>query len=233
MKKTIIAITLLAGAVSGYSQGEITFEGYATGATTLRAQIFNTQANATTAITYAGQTVYEILGNTSVNTANPKGTTVYSGTGLTGSGYTAELLAGPSGATSYDQLTPISSSFLPFKPSAGLAGYTTGSASVTLPTSAAFGQGSTPVFAIAAWNNLGGTVTSLAAAVAGDVNNSDPWGISSIVQSTTALNVAPNPVYAAMPLAQFGFSLGVQTPEPSTIALGVMGASALLFRRRK
>jgi hypothetical protein len=36
-----------------------------------------------------------------------------------------------------------------------------------------------------------------------------------------------------LPAGLESFSLTAAVPEPSTIALGVMGASALLFRRKK
>jgi len=244
MKKTLTVIALLAGAVSGYSQGEILFNFYNSAVGQVRQSIWNTQSAAasTYAVTYGGKTVNEEVGSTSAGPENPKGTTVYAGTGLSGSGYDIQLLAGPAGiatvgGTSSQNgannvgLAPVSSIFN-FKTSVALSGYQSGSqTTVTLPTQSYFSGGDQVSLAVAAWNNEGGTVTTLAAAVAGGT----PWGISPVVQSTFAGGLpVPNSPSLPLPTTLEGFSLGVvATPEPSTIALGVMGASALLFRRRK
>jgi hypothetical protein len=92
--------------------------------------------------------------------------------------------------------------------------------------------------ALACWYNAGGTITSLAAAQAANV----PWGESAAFNMRnlgepssvmTALNAAPTAATQAGNMAGLtSFSL-TTVPEPSTIALGVMGACAFLARRRK
>jgi hypothetical protein len=92
--------------------------------------------------------------------------------------------------------------------------------------------------AVAAWYNGGGLYTTLAAAQAANV----PWGVSPVVILTglgEPASVETSDVGHNTPLTQptepYGissFSL-TSTPEPSTIALGVMGIGAFLARRRK
>ena len=85
---------------------------------------------------------------------------------------------------------------------------------------------------------MGGTLTSLAAAQAYEAANpgSAVWGISPVssLTQTGGANAQTVPNFSGGSNPDMSFALGIAaTPEPSTIALGVMGASALLFRRRK
>jgi hypothetical protein len=240
MKKTLTIITLLAGAVSGYSQGQIIFNVYQTSD---RQAIYNTQAGSAYAVTYGGYTVMETVGSspTTLTTAeSPAGTTAYAvGSALSGTGYSAELLIGPAGITSLTG-TAQGLGLLPFggTNSTGgvVANFYTGNArhigfinaggTIALPTASYYANGATVSVAVAAWNNEGGTVTTLAAAQ----EAKDPWGISPVAQvAGLTTGASPGATLAGLE----SFSLGTSTPEPSTIALGVMGASALLFRRRK
>jgi hypothetical protein len=97
---------------------------------------------------------------------------------------------------------------------------------------------------IAAWYNGGGAYTTLAQAQAAGA----PWGISTVVKSSnlgepssveTANNggqITPGTTPPNLPsnIGNGGWSFSlVSTPEPSTIALGVMGFGAFLARRRK
>jgi hypothetical protein len=247
MKKTLTIITLLAGAVSGYSQGNITFSLYSG---TFRQAVYNTQAAiGNLSVSYAGSTVTEMVGSSpaAVTTAEtPVGTTAYTaGSGLSGTGYSVELLVGPAGISTASGTVQESGSPVGLLPFGGLGnvggvpvtfytgparkiGFASSAVNFTTPATSYFAAGDTVSVAIAAWNNEGGTVLSLATAVADKV----PWGISPVEQTTTGLTTGTgSPI--ALPTSLESFSLGVATPEPSTIALGVMGASALLFRRRK
>jgi hypothetical protein len=243
MKKTLTVISLLAGAVSGYSQGAIAFNEYTT---TLRQAVYNLQPAAynNTTVTYGNYTVSETLGSSTAaiqTKETPPGTTAYqAGTALSGSAFSAELLVGPAGITSISGtaggvgLLPwggsngIPASVAGFKTGANSIGMISSSAGVTLPTETYYAVGDTVSVAIAAWNNENGTITSLLAAQQGGT----PWGIGNVVQATGGLTGPPNAA-EPLPAGLESFSLGVTTPEPSTIALGVMGVSALLFRRRK
>jgi len=91
---------------------------------------------------------------------------------------------------------------------------------------------------MAAWYNAGGLYTTLAQAQAAGA----PWGESGVVllgglgepaSVNTAAHVNNNqPSTPAEPYGINSFSLA-STPEPSTIALGLMGVGAFLARRRK
>jgi len=225
MKKTITAIALLAGAVSGYSQGDINFNNFETG---FKQPIYNVQATGNATVTYNGYTVTEEQGSTA--TATPSGgaqAVTYTGTGLqdstTGIGYDIQLLAFTGTASSLSQLSLVGGVYNFSTASAG-AGYISSAVPVAVTAS-----GGTATIAIAAWNNELGTVTTLAAAQAAG----DPWGISELTTINSVVSPAtPTAMSTASNLA-LSFSLGTATPEPSTIALGVIGASTLLFRRRK
>jgi hypothetical protein len=87
-------------------------------------------------------------------------------------------------------------------------------------------------FALYVWYNGGAGLTLAQALAAGD-----PWGVSSPVNINnlggTLLdgNLGPPLVYPDLEGLE-SFSLSV-VPEPATIALGIIGASTFLFRRRK
>jgi hypothetical protein len=95
--------------------------------------------------------------------------------------------------------------------------------------------------AVACWYNNGGLIQSLAAASAAQV----PYGISlpflltglgeDSADNTVFKNGSATPGSLAPAMNQLtSFSLiGGTVPEPSTIALGVLGACAFLARRRK
>jgi hypothetical protein len=94
--------------------------------------------------------------------------------------------------------------------------------------------------ALACWYNAGGTITSLGDAQLAKV----PWGESPAFSLRnlglpSSIETAYNgvPTAGTLPANMTGlqsFSLiGQAVPEPSTIALGVMGACAFLARRRK
>jgi len=84
---------------------------------------------------------------------------------------------------------------------------------------------------LAAWYNDGGVITSLATAIADNV----PWGMSTAVNTTSG---GPNPtgpssVATFVPGTLGNFTVTTTTPEPSTIALGIIGASTFLMRLRR
>jgi hypothetical protein len=243
MKKTITVIALLAGAVSGYSQGSFYF--YNSGsegapAVTMKSLIYNVSA-ATYTVQYGGGTVKEQIGQTSVD--NPTGGVTYAGGGLggsatTGTAYDAQMLAATGSGDALSTLAAVGT-VLNFNTVTAGAGILKGNEVEQLP-----GTSPTATIAIAAWAvNSGGDLlaaNTLAQAIAdaiadaGEVNDGGyAWGISDT--ATIALAYGSNPP-TPVPTTIESFSLGMApppVPEPSTIALGVIGASALLFRRRK
>jgi hypothetical protein len=229
MKKTlpVTIVALLAGAVSVYAQGSVSMADFQGAGI----QVFLSQStgNNTTVSALAGLgTGSELMGNSGdTSTYNyASGPVVSFKSAPLGAGYTVELLAGPSTDTSVSQLVETQngtvSAWNTGSAASGLGGFWNGAPNAIVAGVAVNGNAAV---AIAAWNNEGGTITSLAAAIGAG----DPWGVSNL-GSATGLGggITTPPVIAGLD----SFSL-VATPEPSTIALGVMGASALLFRRRK
>jgi hypothetical protein len=229
MKKTVAVATLalLAGAVSSYAQGQISI-GEGPDNPTFGIQVYAAQVGSTVSVTApGGATGFETMGssgNTYGYNTSP-GSATFAANSALGAGYDIPLLMGAGSGLSVSQLAPVGTAVTTWyslgNQSTGLLGYwKTGQ----IVTSSTIGLGGAATVAIAAWNNEGGTVNSLAAAIAAN----DPWGVSNAGNVT--LQSGSNPP-ANLPTSIESFSL-VSTPEPSTIALGVIGASTLLFRRR-
>jgi hypothetical protein len=242
MKKTLTltVMTLLAGAVTSYSQGTVSI----VDAGSFAIQVFGVQPTAdnNTIVSYNGFVVDEVQGDPSAsengNLSNP-GSTVYGTHNPLGSGYTVQLLAAAGTDQPLSALLPVPAAnggiaTAWFSTTGALDGMWNTTSVASIP-----GATGNATVAIAAWNNEGGTVNSLLAAQ----QAGDPWGISSL--GTVALatgdvtpgllpqNGNPNGFGNYVDGGIESFSLGQAIPEPSTIALGVIGASAFLFRRRK
>jgi hypothetical protein len=242
MKKTLTAMALLAGAVSVYSQGYISMNDYNGGGVGAEIQIFPAQSLAASTVDVSSamgsnapaNSWKEQMGNAN-NSYLPTslvGSTVYAVTKAGfGPGYDIGLLAlGGGGASGYSQLSPVAGVLIStWQTSAGLAaGNNWGIWNTAAVAGIGPGNPTSASLAIAAWQATGsaGAATSLAQAQADGYG----WGVSGIV--TAALTVGTgSPGFLPTTLTSFSLAQGV--PEPSTIALGVIGASTLLFRRRK
>jgi len=229
MKKTITIVALLAGAVSAYSQGQIVLNDYS-GASGLTFIVFGQQpaANSIVLVTYAGQTVGEVQGNASSVTysyQSPSGSTLYPNANPLGTGYSVGLLAAPGDNQAVSSLLPGSTPATVSDWGSGFAGVIGLSATGVWNTITS----GDATCAIAAWQNTGasGAAATLAAAIADNYK----WGTSAPFNVTPTY--APNAGVALPYNNAQDFSLGVTVPEPSTIALGVIGASAFLLRLRR
>jgi len=224
MKKTLILGALLAGAIGANAQGTVNFADEVNGFTM---HIYGPQASGL---------------STSGNAENdvPAGSTVYdagsmvggsgTGTGLgNGKNVSVELYAAPGLGDAPSSLSAVSQY-------TGTAGVKAGAIGLFIPNAIAGSDPGIPgtsagtaTVALAAWFNGGGAYNSLAAAQAA---NQD-WGMSSTANINglggVSVGGAPPPTPPAIGVQSFALS-GV--PEPSTIALGIMGASAFLLRRR-
>jgi hypothetical protein len=262
MKKTLILAASLLGAVSAYSQGTVVFvdgasdmtihifapqgSGEVTGNQAVGGGVTSDQyynngtdgnyagganANAGTSstVTSGGSTVYTggAIGNTW--TGNPTAAGAYNYNN--GSDYSVELYAAPGLNAPASALQPVTQYLTTIATSSAKGGeFKTVSPSVDPGIGNTSGGQAT--IALVAWYNGGGTYTSYAAAVAANV----PAGISPLDNDGILGNIGspPNTTTAADMQGLESFSLTYTTvPEPSTIALGVIGASTLLFRRRK
>jgi len=222
MKKLAITISLLAGATVGYSQGVLNWSDYV-------------PANSTTGLPAFSITVFSAppggaeqnLGNTSVDL--PPGNAHYTGTPLTGAGNEIGLYVGTSASAVQNAVssgTPIATDSF----AAGSGGWDfTGSLSAT---DAASPSGTGVFVELAAWSTAVGSPTSYASAL----SHGDAAGVSSVSTGTAPLGGGGSPPATPGTLAGIGitdFSLATAAPEPSTIALGVIGASAFLMRLRR
>jgi hypothetical protein len=134
------------------------------------------------------------------------------GTGA-GAGVTAQLyLVGAGGALT--ALTPTST----FRTTSAAAAFYLNQVTVTVPGIA---PGNPGTFRIRAWEGASYD-TSLLKGESNDVTITQLGG-----QPSTGAPI-PDPALAGLT----GFAL-VAVPEPSTMALGLLGAAALLYRRRK
>ena len=215
-------MAILAGGVSAYSQGQIQMFDYSA---SFAIQVFTASSSvaSTVSVSYNGYTVREEQGNTSDND-NP-GTRSYTGTPL-GSGYDVELLAGPA-EDALSSLMPVPGSIVTTWLTGSAAGYWNSADLLPAIPSVT----TTATVAIAAWNNEGGAIASLAAAQAAG----DPWGISDTATTSTLGYEIFAPPF--LPIGLTSFSLGASTvsavPEPSTTAFAAIGASMLLMRLRR
>jgi len=250
MKKTLAVLTLLAGAVSGYSQGQIYMGDY--GNSDFQITIWSPQvATPTVAVTGNSAANNPLTGTSDI----PAGTAVYTGTPLGGSAtgavsptdyananlWSVQLYAAAGNNIAAGSLAPVPGTVANFysNPTAeGYPGLYNSTTAVTfngqngVPTVAA---GSPVTLALAAWYNGNGAYASYAAAQAAGV----PTGFSTTgtENATGAPNTPPDlPAPGATQTLAGGitsFSLTTSVPEPSTIALGIMGASAFLMRLRR
>jgi len=226
-------MALLAGAASVYSQGQVSLVDY--GSTT-SIQVFGPQSMAasTVAVSYNGFNGQEEMGNSANANLFSPGTTSYAAGSALGTGYSIQLLAAPGTGDAISTLTangPVVTTWYTAAggdPTTGFNGLWLSGANATISGSTV-GGGAT--VAIAAWDNEGGTIGSLGAAQAA----SDPWGVSA-TGNIASLGGPGGGTPSSIPGSITGFSLISTTttvPEPSTIALGVMGASAFLMRLRR
>lgn len=264
MKKTLIICALVAGSLSAYSQGELTFNArqsdvyihiYAPQLSSPSTEIVgdaNSQVGVVADNYWYNGTDANVF-NTAVNTGTTGGPTVYTGGAIgnthtanptaagayhynNGSDYTVELFAAAGLNVASSALQPVTQYVTTIATSSSVGGNfkpITVASDPGIP-GAANGQGT---IMLVAWYNGGVTPSgqsqaTLNAQLIADQGGAGPWGadvpdnMGNLYESGAATPPFPEGLQS--------FSLVVGTvPEPSTIALGVIGASTLLFRRRK
>jgi len=229
MKKVLTSLSLLAGATLGYAQGTINWTDFVSPAGV-------NQGFSITIFSGNGSSTGETPGSTgSINNTSadlPAGTATYSGAPLSGAGFTVGLYLDSSPALVSGDVTSGSPVATETFQTGGNAGtwFTGSSLTAVDPTGAIGGS----AFAeLAAWNNQGGTIGSYAASIAS--GSLGTQGFSGPASSASSLGGGSPP---ATPGTLEGsgiqdFAITTTTPEPSTIALGVIGASAFLMRLRR
>ena len=230
MKKNLLVIAGLLCAAGAFAQGTIQFNNRFTGTTTaaIVAPIYDMDPN-------------DPLGHkngqpaTAATAPIPSGTQVYNGAALVGSGFTASIWARPSGSTG----PFVQAATTPFR----AAGSTSTPGFWVIPSTAAVLSNvpSDPAvraeIIIRVWDNRGGTITSwdqLYDPATGIAN-----GQNALVHRGESLPFIDSDQLGGgtvLPPTLRGlqsFQLYI-VPEPSVIALGVLGAGCLfLLRRRK
>jgi len=231
MKKiVVIAGVVLGGALGAHAQGVVWNNRYPAGNTVWH--VYSPQANN---VAQQGN-ISTAYATATPNGDLPAGTTSYNGTLLggtaTGTGATAyangnnysiELYGAPGSGDAASSLTPVSGSLETFNSSnTKLAGFF--NAPATDPVVSGSAYGGTVSLQARAWYSGAGQYSTYEAALAAGV----PTGVGNEVTATLGANPTsfdPVPTFTS-------FSL-TSVPEPSTIALGIMGACGFLFRRRK
>jgi hypothetical protein len=201
MKKIILTLVALSAAASVFAQGTIVY--------------YNRVSGSVVALIYGPElsdASLAITGNTASGT--PVGTAVYTGGGLTGTGFTAELWAG----TSADSLAAVPGSQKDFR-TGGFAGAINNSGGViAIP---GVGEAGSAALQVRAWDNAGGTITSWdAASIRGE---------SAVFMSLPLGGLAPPPNMVGLE----SFNIHTAVPEPSTFALLGLGALGMMIFRRK
>jgi PEP-CTERM motif len=160
------------------------------------------------------------------NLGLPAGTTVYGGPLLQGTGYTMALFAGPAGTTDLNSLLLVTTTTFRTANGDVLPAGLVVTRDVAIPGLA---QGQIATLQIRVWDNEGGSITSWAQVLA---------------SSTTARGATPpfdSPALGGMgvpgadpPLMTGWTSFNISAvPEPSVIALGLLGVGAMLLRLRR
>jgi len=143
------------------------------------------------------------------------------GTLLSGANFVAQLYYSATDPGPAGSLTAVLDAAAPFRPAGAGAGYWNAGADATrvltgiLPNTQVWLQ-------VRAWDSTFGATYDLAKAAGG------LWGDSNVF---TAIAGGGTPPVA--PANMTGLTSFTLVPEPSTLALGILGAVALLLRRRK
>jgi hypothetical protein len=227
MKKSLTIVSLLAGAVGVYAQGTVQWQAYYPGKISI--EVYGPQPTSPTIQTY-GNSAYDIpAGGTTYDQSTYLGGAATGATSpsdyANGNLWSIQLYAGATSGLTASQLDPVAGATSTFATSAADAGEWNGGSTVAIPSSTGGSAGSATV-QLYVWYNGGGTLTYAQA-----LNAGDPVGVSQLL-SIVGLGGGSPPATAPTIAGMTSFSLAV-TPEPSTIALGVIGASAFLLRLRR
>jgi len=231
MKKILLIGATLMLAHAAFSQGTVVFNNRIGTTTTsapgeVIAPIYGVNPTAPT---------QRISGNTT--TGVPAGSTSYgSSPFVAGNGFTATLWAAEAstvqGDATANNLVQVSSTTFRTSTSGSFAGTVLQPANAIVPGVAADTQRGT--FQMRVWDNQGGSIGTWAEALAAWTQGRIAIGWSELFTTPYALGGTanpPNPPPNLQGLQSFNL---VTVPEPSVIALGVLGAGCLfLLRRRK
>ena len=221
MKKTLLIGLALSYGMVAYSQGWINFSTSAQNNPSPPGNVY-----APVYLHDPGDPLTRISGNTSAG--SPSGSTVYNGAAVLGTHFVGELWGGPAGSTEA-QLVHVASTPMWGSPApAFLVGCVTPAGTPGVPGVPA---GSTATFQLRVFDSTGLPTADWATVNLPQYDQTNLRGYSDLFTVPYGLGSATITPPNLAGLESFTVNL---VPEPSAIALGVLGLGALvLFRRRK
>jgi hypothetical protein len=232
MRKNLLVAALLVSAVGAFAQGTVNFNARLSTGTLpdqgpIVAPFFNVNpANPT--VQQKGQPASDWNGTTGPAPV-PAGNTVYGGAPLRGTGFTVQLWAAnvnqPDSA-----LQLVSTTVMSTRTQQGFWGFLH---NPTVNPAVPGVVGNSPdraKFEIRVWDNQGGTILDWASAVTAFNQARTAIGTSGILTIDSPLGVGSTSPPTLQNLRSFSL---VAVPEPSVIALGVLGAGCLFMLRRR
>jgi hypothetical protein len=219
-----IQVTGDQGLATGAAVGGVTADLYSNNGTDNNYAGGSGQTGTAGTITTGGTAVYTggAIGNTLGSNPTAAGLYNYNN----GSDYTVQLWAAVGLNQPATALTPVTQYTTVISTSSSIGGAFKNVTTFSPPDPGIPNAASSATIELVCWYNGGVGLTYAAALAAGDPTGTSP------LDNLTGLYVSgagtPPPLEGLE-----SFSLTTAVPEPSTIALGVIGASTLLFRRRK
>ena len=169
------------------------------------------------------------VGNTPTGLA--PGTQIYSGGFVIGPRYTAQLWAGPAGSTA-DQLVLVATTTFRTQTGTSVAGTVANIPPALSPSVPGVALGEFATFQLRAWDNRGGAVTSWTDVLSPQNDLVVIRGVSPVFTPPFALGDGSPafPIPNLQGLQSFNLHL---VPEPSALALALLGAGVFLLLRRR
>jgi len=210
MKKITVITASLLFAVGAFAQGTVVFNNIVSGQ--VRAPVFGPEV---------GDPFRALQGNRAADQPPVGGTQVYTGPLLAGTGFSAQIWGGPLGSPedSLQAALPIKN----FRTGAA-AGFVVSTGDATL-ANVPINQRAT--LQLRAWDNMGGTILTWQQVL---LNDAIPRGVSGLFAPSDVVGGGLNPPPNLVGLQSFNIHA---VPEPSVIALGLLGVGALVMLRRR
>jgi hypothetical protein len=232
MRKNLLVVALLMSAFGAFGQGTVNFNNRLTSGSPpdtgpVVAPFFD--VNPANPFERKSGNPTSDWNGTSGPSPIPTGTQTYAGAPLVGTGFTVTLWAANAQQPD-DALVLISTTTMTTRSQLNFKGFINAPSIAPVVPGAAGNTSDRAKFEIRVWDNKGGTITSWQQVLLAQ-NNNVARGMSGILTIDSPLGVGSTPSPTLQNLRSFQLFV---VPEPSVIALGVLGAGCLfLLRRRK
>jgi hypothetical protein len=239
MRKNLLVAALLVSAVGAFAQGTVNFNDRVTSGTgdqgPVVAPIFNANPSNPT-VQQKGQPASDwnsawagTSGPAPIPAASAGQATVYGGAALRGTGFTVQLWA--ANVNSPDSaLQMVSSTVMSTRTQQSFWGFIHNPTVNPVVPGVIGNTTDRAKFEIRVWDNKGGTIADWASALAAFNQGQTAIGTSGILTIDSPLGVGSTLPPTLQNLRSFSL---MQVPEPSVIALGVLGAGCLFMLRRR